>query len=379
MLQLNHTAQTIASLFAIGALGYIISRIRIRGFCFGSAAIFLIALLFGHFGISFPVELQTFGLVLYMAAVGYSSGSGLLPQLRRNGLQYLLLCVCTASVGAAICFAIIRLGHVRAPFAVGIMTGAFTTSPGFAAAKEAAGAAAADVASGYGMVYPVGIACKILLIQIIPRLLHADMAHERKLIQLPEASQSKAPARPLLRIDRLGMFPFCVAAVLGVLLGAVTIPLPQGGTFSLGSTGGVLIAALLLGTMQRIGPVSLTVEPSLIEPAKEIGLLLFFTGAGTEGGKNLGAAFAEYGVMPLLYGVLFVVLPMLVGCLLFRKVLRLPLLNGLASMAASMTCTPSLAVLMQLAGTDSIAAAYATTYPIALIVVIFVVQMLVKL
>ena len=379
MLQLSKTAQAIAALFTIGACGYAVSRIRIHSFCMGSAAIFLIALFFGHLGVSFPAELQTFGLVLYTAAVGYSSGSGLLPQLRKNGLQYLLLCTCTASVGALICFLIIRIGHIRAPFAVGIMTGAFTTSPGFAAAKEAAGTAAADVAAGYGMVYPIGIACKILLMQAIPRLLHADMAHERELIQLPEASQSKAPARPLLRIDKLGMFPFCVAAVLGVLLGAVTIPLPQGGTFSLGSTGGVLIAALLLGTMQRIGPVSLAVESTLVEPAKEIGLLLFFTGAGTEGGKNLGAAFAEYGAMPLLYGVLFVVLPMLVGCLLFRKVLRLPLLNGLASVAASMTCTPSLAVLMQLAGTDSIAAAYATTYPIALIVVIFVVQMLVKL
>lgn len=49
------------------------------------------------------------------------------------------------------------------------------------------------------------------------------------------------------------------------------------------------------------------------------------------------------------------------------------------SLGASMTCTPSLAVLMQMAGTDSIAAAYITTYPIALIVVIFVVQILVKL
>ena len=379
MLQLNSIAQSMVALFLIGALGYAISRIRIHGFCFGSAAIFLVALLFGHLGVSFPKELQTFGLILFMAAVGCSSGAGFLTRLRKNGLQYLLLCVCTASVGALICYFIIRIGDIRAPFAVGIMTGAFTTSPGFAAAKEAAGSAAADVAAGYGMVYPVGIACKILLIQAIPRFLRADMARERELVQLPDAEQSKAPARSLLHIDKLGMFPFCMASVLGVLLGAVTIPLPQGGTFSLGSTGGVLIAALLLGTMQRIGPISFAVEPTLVEPAKEIGLLLFFTGAGTEGGKNLGTAFAEYGALPLFYGVLFVVLPMLVGCLLFRKVLRLPLLNGLASMAASMTCTPSLAVLMQLAGTDSIAAAYATTYPIALIVVIFVVQMLVKL
>ena len=345
----------------------------------GSAAIFLIALFFGHLGVSFPAELQTFGLVLYTAAVGYSSGSGLLPQLRKNGLQYLLLCICTASVGTVICFLIIRFGHIRAPFAVGVMTGAFTTSPGFAAAKEAAGAASAEVAAGYGMVYPVGIACKILLMQAIPRLLHVDMARERELIQHPDTVQRKAPAQPPLRMDKLGMFPICVAAVLGVLLGAVTVPLPRGGSFSLGSTGGVLIMALLLGTMQQIGPIDLTVEPSLIEPAKEIGLLLFFTGAGTEGGKNLGTAFAEYGAMPLIYGVLFVVLPMIVGYWLFRKILRLPLLNGLAAIAASMTCTPSLAVLMQLAGTDSIAAAYATTYPIALIVVIFVVQMLVKL
>ena len=44
-----------------------------------------------------------------------------------------------------------------------------------------------------------------------------------------------------------------------------------------------------------------------------------------------------------------------------------------------MTCTPSLAVLIQAAGTDDVAAAYATTYPIALIALVFTVQLLVGL
>ena len=41
-----------------------------------------------------------------------------------------------------------------------------------------------------------------------------------------------------------------------------------------------------------------------------------------------------------------------------------------------MTCTPSLAVLTQLAGTDDVTAAYATTYPVALITLVLLVQFL---
>lgn len=81
-------------------------------------------------------------------------------------------------------------------------------------------------------------------------------------------------------------------------------------------------------------------------------------------------------MLPVLYGVLFVVIPMLAGFLIFRFLLRLPLLNGLGAMTASMTCTPSLAVLTQLAGTDDVAAAYATTYPVALITLVLLVQFL---
>ena len=88
---------------------------------------------------------------------------------------------------------------------------------------------------------------------------------------------------------------------------------------------------------------------------------------------------SQYGLMLPLYAALLALLPLLAGFFLFRFLLHLPLLNGLGSLTASMTCTPSLAVLIQTAGTDDVAAAYATTYPIALITLVVLVQFLAAL
>ena len=139
------------------------------------------------------------------------------------------------------------------------------------------------------------------------------------------------------------------------------------------------MAGLLIGHIGHIGNVDLRPAPRFYGPAKEIGLILFFSGAGVEGGRGLAEILSAHGASLLLYALLLVVVPLAVGFFIFRRVLKLPLLNGLGSITASMTCTPSLAVLIQTAGTDDVAAAYATTYPIALITLILMVQFLVVL
>lgn len=113
-------------------------------------------------------------------------------------------------------------------------------------------------------------------------------------------------------------------------------------------------------------------------PIKELGLLLFYAGAGVQGGHGVAAIFGDYGMLPILLGFLFVIIPLFSGFLVFRYLLRLPLLSGLGSMTASMTCTPSFAVLTQMDGTDDVAAAYATTYPVALITLVLAVKILAK-
>ena len=169
---------------------------------------------------------------------------------------------------------------------------------------------------------------------------------------------------------------FALAVVLGMLLGSLTLTLPGGGTFALGSTGGPLIVALLIGHIGHIGNIDLQPDSKLFGPVKELGMMLFFAGAGTEGGHGLAEILANYGFALLLYAFLLVAIPFAAGVLVFRYILKLPLLNGLGSITTS---TPSLAELIQVAGTDDVAAAYATTYPIALITLIFMCQILVAL
>lgn len=379
---LKGSSTQLLTVFVIIFSGYLLGRVRIKGIGLGTAAIFLSGLVFGHFGAQTPDALQSVGLLLFITSVGLSAGPTFVQRLRANGRAYALLCLTVALTGALVCAAIILLCGVEAPLAVGMMTGAFTTSPGFAAAKEAVAASTDSVgrvAAGYGIIYPIGVVCKVLFIQLVPKLLHADMAHERALIAMPTQESTVSEKKRLIEIEGWGLFPFALAVTLGILLGSIVLPLPGGTSFSLGTTGGALIAGLMIGYIGRFGRLSLTPNSKLYGPAKEIGLMLFFSGAGVEGGKSLAEILHNYGPSLLLYGFALVSIPLCVGFLMFHKVLKLPLLNGLGSMTASMTCTPSLAVLIQMAGTDDVAAAYATTYPIALIVLVLLVQVLVGL
>lgn len=380
MLSIQESALTVLELFLIAALGYCVGAVKVRGIGLGSSAIFLVALVFGHFGVSFPAALQTTGMVLFITSVGVSAGPSFVGNLRRHGAAYVLLCLFTAVSGSLVCVAVIRLAGVETPLAMGLMTGAYTTSPGFASAKEAfhgSAEAVAMVAAGYGIMYPVGTICKVLFVQMVPRLLGADMERERAALR--HGSETPEPAEDngrRFRLDALGFFPLAAAIACGILLGGITIPLPGIGSFSLGNSGGPLLVGLLLGHLGHIGPVDVRVDPRIVEPVKELGLILFFTGAGTEGGAQLVEIVSEYGAFLVVYGVILVFVPLTLGFAISRRVFRLPMLSGLAAMSGGMTCSPSLAALIQVAGTTDVASTYATTYPIALINMVIVMQIL---
>lgn len=382
-MELSEVAQNILIVFTVACLGYLVGRIKICGISFGATGIFLVGLLFGHFGVTTPKILQNIGLVLFITATGLSAGPGFIDRVKKNGSAYIMLCLATTVVGCVLCVLAIKLGHLSAPLAVGIMAGSFTTSPGFAAAQEAVqsnAAAVTQVAAGYGLIYPIGMLCTVLFIQIIPRLLRANMAKERALVEGTLAGVD-APKKPKInfQIDKYGLCIFSIVVVLGVMLGAINIPLPGGGRFSLGLTGGPLAIGLIFGHLAYKHPGILTVNEQLIGPIEEIGLLLFFADAGIDGGHGVAAILADYGIIPILYGLLMVITPLIVGFLLFRYYLKLPLLNGLSALTGSMTSTAALAVMTQQAKCDSIVTAYATTYPLALVLMVLVMQFLIIL
>ena len=69
--------------------------------------------------------------------------------------------------------------------------------------------------------------------------------------------------------------PLCLTIVLGLIIGLIKIPLPGGAFFSLGTSGGPLIAGLLIGHIVHIGPIDLKPKKSVMECMREFGLILF--------------------------------------------------------------------------------------------------------
>lgn len=101
-----------------------------------------------------------------------------------------------------------------------------------------------------------------------------------------------------------------------------------------------------------------------LKAMRELGLVLFLIGAGVAGGSR----FAEFfHPIYFVYGILMTALPMVVGYLFAKHVLKLSLLNNLGSITGGMTSTPALGTLISVAKTEQVAAAYAATYPIALL------------
>jgi len=107
--------------------------------------------------------------------------------------------------------------------------------------------------------------------------------------------------------------------------------------------------------------------------------MLFLIGAGTEGGKSFVSKLREEGAMLFVYGAIITILPMIVGYFLAARTLKLSLLNNLGSITGGMTSTPALGTLIQVAGTDDVASAYAATYPVALVAVVLASQFIVVL
>lgn len=363
---------TLMIVFLVAVIGYLVGSIKIRGVELGTAGVLLVALVFGHFGFEVPDLVRELGLICFVTSVGFIAGPKFFRNFKINAKSYILLGVIIIASGALTTVGIIELAGVPSDISVGMMSGALTSTPGLAAAIDATGSANASV--GYGIAYPFGVVGVVLFVQLVPKFLKTDMAAERARF---EAAQNvgdeefhKTKKEELFYADSMGFFPFALAIVLGIILAKIVIPLPGGAEFSLGTSGGPLIAGLILGHFGKIGRLSMKVEKHVLECLREFGLALFLIGAGVEAGAGFVEILQEEGLVLFIYGALITLIPMFVGYFFAAKVLKLSLFNSLGSICGGMTSTPALGTLIRVTETDDVASAYAATYPVALVFVV---------
>ncbi|MDO5307969.1 MAG: hypothetical protein Q4G03_00515 [Planctomycetia bacterium] len=496
--------------FLILFLGFAIGRIQIKGVSLGAAGVFLVALVFGHFSFGPETLLQKIGLVnidvakysssmnlvqnlgllCFVTSVGFIAGPKFFYNLKVNAKSYALIGVVIIGSASLTTAAIIKYASVNSAMAVGVLSGALTTTPGFAAAQDVikgdlevavkdnenaqaqfatawqellpvvpegadlqhvtslvegltgamanlqrqqtleasdnAVKAAQELATalgelqndgnaddyatalnamveaqtkvattisgvqtqldllnevtvGHAVGYPFGVVGVVLFVQLVPLILRVNMEDERRKLSASSDAKERALPDKLINIDPLGLAPFSLAIILGILLGRVSIPLPGGATFALGNTGGALIVGLILGHFGHIGPLNMRLDNKFLASFREFGLVLFLIGAGVPGGGGFVEKINEYGFMLFVYGAIMELVPLFLGFLVARYLVKLCLLNNLGSITGGMTSTPALGALIGVAKTDDVAAAYAATYPVALVFVVLASQFLVAL
>ncbi len=403
-------------IFGILFAGYALGRITIKGVSLGDAGVFIVALLFGALLIG-PLESQMIikgelesvnflekalevveqlGLILFVTSVGFIAGPKFFGNMKRNFKSYVLLGFVVILAGGLAAVGCIFMGdaigygasiETRDEFVamiVGLLSGSLTSTPAFSAAKATVDPSLTSlVAVGHGIAYIFGVIGVVLFVQLIPKLAKADMDEERaKLVVADDSPNAKKKSfvGELLKLDEHGFAVFALAAVLGTFVGKIKIPLSAAGLdgtcFSLTTTGGCLLVALILGHFGRIGKVSLMPDGHTLKLFRELGLVLFLVGAGIPGGADF---VANFDIMYFVYGIIMTIVPMIIGFFFAKYVLKLSLLNNLGSITGGMTSTPALGTLINVAKTEDVAAAYAATYPIALIAVVLVSQFIIIL
>jgi putative transport protein len=162
----------------------------------------------------------------------------------------------------------------------------------------------------------------------------------------------------------LGMVPFHFSGM----------PVPV----RLGIAGGPLLLAILLSRIGRIGPVVWYMPANANMAFRELGIVLFLACVGLKAGeKFFSTVFTNEGLLWLGGGFAITVIPILLVGLVARLFMKMNFTAISGLLAGSMTDPPALAFANAVSRSDAPSIAYATVYPLTMLLRIVTVQILV--
>ena len=172
----------------------------------------------------------------------------------------------------------------------------------------------------------------------------------------------------LQKVAEIDVITFSLGIGIGLLLGSIPIPLPQGGTFELGMAGGPLIAGLVLGRIGRSGPLVWLSPFGANLTLRQFGLVLFLAGIGLRAGHSFAGALGSGTVLSLvLTGALLTTVSVAMALFVGHRLLRIPLSVMIGTLSGIHTQPAVLAFALEKSGKDLPNIGYTTVYPLATI------------
>lgn len=175
--------------------------------------------------------------------------------------------------------------------------------------------------------------------------------------------------------------PFFLGIALGVIVGSIPLVIPGlPAAVKLGLAGGPLVVAILLSRISNTGPLVWYLPTNANHMLREVGITLFLAAVGLKSGeKFVEVLMGGSGLTWLLYGAVVTIVPLVVVGLLARAWKKLNYSELCGLLAGSMTDPPALAFAQQTTGSDAPAVAYATVYPLVMLLRVFSTQLVVFL
>jgi putative transport protein len=182
-------------------------------------------------------------------------------------------------------------------------------------------------------------------------------------------------------LDHTHFAPIFLGLALGVIVGMIPIALPGlPEPVRLGLAGGPLLVAILLGRLGSLGRLIWHMPQIANLSLRELGIALFLACVGLKAGPAFFDTVATTtGAWWLGLGLVITMVPLLIIGWFAMAVLRMNYLPVSGLVAGSMTDPPALAFANGMAGNEAPATAYATVYPLTMLLRIVLAQVLVVL
>ena len=154
---------------------------------------------------------------------------------------------------------------------------------------------------------------------------------------------------------------FAIVCFVGYLFGSLGIYMGPLGYVSLESTGGVLIASLVLGYIGKIGGLSFRMDTKTLSVIRELGLAFFLAIVGLNYGYGAINALFSSGATLAAVSLVIGIVAVLVGFLVGRYAFKINWIMLSGAICGGMTSTPGLGAATEAVGSDDPGAGYGAT------------------